>query len=733
MSFAVEDFLNKNSGISNNTTNHVIDLGQDGLGNPIKTTAGSAVVIVCPGGTPPAGQGFLTYGAVHVKPEVAADETSWTFTSGSAMSLPWVVEEVRNVDPVEPLDINRLHGGWTNVANNATLAVGPTGKSMSLGVAAYCVWWANHSSATTETASFDTFTNGFEEIAQVNPTSSVSSGTRALAVTRLLHDGTPQVFSTGATFRTSLGGLGMADLPCDVVVLRCADERVTRAYNNVLGFNWLTHWGGGEGNLPGGYPSGGAATGMLGGSTNISSPVVCGTNYLIASGVGRNGAPGLRWIPPSSGAMPPYIPIGNLSTRGAGYGGNFKAVNAPSGAGTVTVGGLAGQLGSTIAGLFYDCTTNKYGVQAGMSGTIVWQSGTCPVGADRYVELRVKTTTSTYRVEWRVEDSTGDMIEQTAATGAGTAGTNILYAIIGGSVETGVEFVYSHMYVSAAWSNYPVLPAVVLPALVDAAASPTIIGTTANFGVFNGSIAAWAAATARTYMRTAPPQLTGNRQAVMQTTTATGDYAEFTFAPPADDVTKSPVAVRSVFAACDGTGAGTGTLGLFGWDGTTETPLADAALSYDADSLVPGSATNPWWRCSMWQITSSWTWNLIRNLKGRMGKSNDATPDKGGGPWLLEILFRDALKLPAVRVTDPATDEEIIAQQYQHPETGGIQGIIVNVPTGRTAKVTWNRSGSIPSGADTSPQTVAAAVSPKTLKLWAETLDEITDLTLEFV
>jgi hypothetical protein len=592
---SADDFVHENSGVVTTPgTSCVVSLaGAD------STTAGNTVIVLLTSGTgvtPPAGfvQDKLVGVNLYVfrKSEVAAGETSWTFTTGGNDKFTWYVAELSGVDPVEPLEAS-ASGGLTGVANGGTLSTGTTPLNAGLNtvvLAAFAVDAAG-------TSSWSGYTNDLEEVADLG------SGTiYQLAVARKFVTGTTGTFSTTATLATSLSTPNAGAL---IVVYRAADSPIVAPLAMLAGFEGGTH---------GGINSHTGADSLM---SNAGAHVgTWGTSYLIQAGSARNSGYGLRVVQSGAGVR---VLIGNLNVQAASFGFDCRVVSAT---GSPVVAAVTSSAGSVFAQLLYDASATKFGVRAGTTGTVSWQSGTTALNTWAWVDLRLKINTTTWRVEWRLETGTDTYTDQVAAELTGQSGSFSFHCLQPGyNAAQTITADFDNACLSASYVAYPLTPHQVRLLTVDPAGTPTLSGTSTNFSVFtaNGTLAAWNAVNARNAVDEVPPTVSASADGVCQTAVAASDYIEFPMAAPtlaADEIISG---VRMLAAMWGGTGTGTGTVGIRSWDGTTETILIAASTSYDAGSPTVISSTVPRWQCALWPMRYGWSAAKLAAAELRFG------------------------------------------------------------------------------------------------------------------
>ncbi|HEY3142150.1 MAG TPA: hypothetical protein VGJ86_13525 [Acidimicrobiales bacterium] len=662
------DTIQENWGTANpgGTTSLVIPL--TGGNNPggVGTTAGNTIVLFLssPGTSVsaiPSGWGTDTAiaGALYAfrASEVAASQTSWTLTlaATSSVDFSFYVAELSGVDPVVPLEVSTSATGGSK-ANGGTLSTGTTALNAALNTVAFAVFAADSNVSST----WSGYTGAFEEVQEVT---TAAGSTRNLAVARKFTTVT-ETFESTATLATS--GSNSTTSEALLVVYRADGSPVVAPLTHLQGFEHGTD-GGGTG------PTNGAAA--LYGAALSGGAGTWGTSQLVQAGSARNGGYGFRVI--QSGAAA-YRRIGNVGAKAGSLGWNVRVVSAT---GSVVVNEIVNTSLTVVAQLLYDTSTSKYGVRCGTTGTTSWQSGTTATGTWVWVDLRLKINTTTWHADWRLETATDTYTDQAAAelTGQSAAGT-IGPLNAGANVAQTMTADYDDVVMSPYYTVYPLTAHQVRLLTVDVAGTPTLSGTSTNFSVFtaNGTLAAWNATNARDAVDEVPPTVSASADGVCQTAVAASDYIEFPMAAPtlADDEVIS--GVRMLTPMWGGTGTGTGTVGVRGWDDTAETILIPASVSYDAGSPTVVSATEPYWQCAMWAQANGWTATKLAAAALRFGFSTDATPDMGCDALYLEY---------ATRKTSARQLFGDLVSQEANPNTEGIRSVAVSPSGGYDASL----------------------------------------------
>jgi hypothetical protein len=605
----------------------------------------------------------------YTSPELTAGETSWnfTYTSAGSIAFSWYVAELSGIDPAVPLEVTASAGA--NIGDGGTASTGTTPQSAALDVVVFAVFEVQQA-AGTETQSWDSYTNGFEELVDIAPG---FAGAWQLAVARKSVSGQTGQFSSTATLATTASSSLVNAM---VVSYLAANSPIVAPLAHFLGFEWGTI---------GGANSATGVTNMMGAAlTNTTG--TWNTNYLIQAASDRASGYGLRV---ARSAVAAYVRAGNLAVKSASFGFNVRVVSAT---GTVVVAEVANDLGSVVrAQLLYDSATSQFGVRCGTTGTTSWQSGTTATNTWVWVDLRVKCTTTTWRAEWRLETGAGVYTDQAAAELTGQSAGNTFHVLhLGSATAHTVTADFDDVCLSAFYAAYPLGPHEVRLLTVDPAGTPTLSGTSSNFNVFtaNTTLAAWNATNARNAVDEVPPTISASADGVCQVNLAASDYIEFPMQNPtlaADEIISG---VRELAAMWGGTGTGTGTVGIRSWDGTTETTLIAASVSYDPGSPTAVSSTEPYWQCAMWPMPNGWTAAKLAAAALRFGFSTDATPDMGAHVLYLEYATRKATTTTVVGEAGGVTLESNV-----NPNTTGVRSLVTTTPSDQGTTLNWTDAG----------------------------------------
>jgi hypothetical protein len=697
-----DDFLWEATGFSASGTSVVVTHPDAG-----GTTAGTTVLIglytVATTVTFPAefaDVGYVVGSYAYVKSDVAAAETSWTFTLNTSTSAAWYMVELDNVSLADPFD--------GNAHANGTLADGATGSTgtLNLNAGSSGVAFAIFGAAkvgTTDVQSWSGYTNSFTERVDVAPPSGTAG--KQIAVAYKLYEGWSS-FETTATFATTAASASTYRL---MVLLRSADASINAPLHAFTGFEWGTTGGMASITNPP-FAPGASGTGVF------------DTSYSIQAGSARNGSYGLKI---ARSASIEYVSVGAMaSTNACAVGMNVKI---ESGSGTPVVACLAVSGGSGVDVLLvYDVANTKLGVQWA-TGSAVWQTGTTPLDVWCWVDIRARFNSSVWHIDWKVETGTDDGT-QTSPTDLteATPGTSAILQCGYSAVAHTITAHYDDVVASKIFAAYPLGPHVVR-LLVPETTGATVSGTSTNFQRFtaNGTLAN-VNGTEGALLDDIPPTISASSDGVVQVTAASSDYIEI----PMTTYTLAPneiiAGVRALASLWGGTGSGTGTLGFRGYDGLTETTFVAASTSFDPDSLTAVSATYPLWYHGQWSGAASgaWTQTRLNAAALRGGYSTDATPDMGFSAMYLEVAIREIYTSWTVhRLTsdeDPDVNAAVVTETL-HPYNSGVRTFSVsNDDPTRTAEFNYSISGT-----PQTPVVIAPTDPPVDVTVGAEAFGEV--------
>lgn len=649
MSLSDANVIQENSNTTTGTS-HVVTLGSG-------TTAGNTVLIYAfPSGFSAVPSGFVTDAGgggglvgVYRKSDVAAAETSWTFSTASSIDISWYVKEVSNLD-TEPLDVTSV-GSNGSLVNGSTLSTGTTAQNAGLSVMVDVIFG---SGGTGGTRAWSGYTNGFTEVADVSGTNN------GIAVATKYQDGTTTTFESTATLASSAGMSGVARL----VAYRAADAPLAAPLAYLTGYEWGTHGGMGQGGIANPHAS------------TLLPSGTWGTTYLVQSSSARNSGYGLRIAVSATTCS-----VGTPTFSGAAtmtFGFNVRVVSAT---------GVAVVAQATISGgnlrVVYDGSTNKFGLQWS-TNTPEYQSGTTATNTWVWIDVRCRVNSTSFHADWRIETGTNTYTDQTSPADFSATATTVAQIFLGAAGSSTLTADYDDFVVSRYYAAYPLGPHEVR-IMVPATTGASVVGTSTNFSKFtaNGTLAAWGS-DAGALLDEVPPTVSASSDGVVQTAVATSDYMEFPMSNPSLASDEVLGGVRSVISTWGGTGTGTGTLWLAVSDGTTETVVDSGVTAYDGDSLTAVSATYPIWRNKFIPApTGGWTPTAGNALVARVGKSSDATPDMGVSAVYLEYATRKAIDTVVHRLEDSTAVTTLRVNPYS---SAAVSYVTVNSDPTRSAR-----------------------------------------------
>jgi len=684
MPLEVDNIIQENSGGSSAAAATIVPT------LPVGTTAGNTLLVVLNGFTfsSTAPSGFVLdleiqrdLGASQRiqfwrKSNIGAGETSWTFTPTTSDNSAWYVAEVEGVDPYGPLDATAwVVGSGTVMANGATVSTGTSGQNRSLVTMALAAH-ATHQATGPDLGSWSGQTNGFEEVLEVASTAAGTSN-YGIAVSRMFVSGFTQTFECTGTW--AAGGTAVRGY-AGAVVYRAVDSPVINPLTWQMGFEHGTHFG----------IDSTITVGFHG--SNLLEAIVgtVGTDLTVASTSARDAGYGMRIV--QSGAAK-YISVGEIhlgtDSPGLAAGWNVKVVSST---GVVVLAEVAPFAGPS-AFVVYDTSTQKVGVRWDTGGTVSYQSGTTAPGAWAWVDLRVSGVKgATWHIDWRLETAPGVYTTQASpADLTGQSASTVSSMKWGGNVAQTVTQDVDDLCVSNIPGVYPLGPHKLRALKVDPAGTPSVVGTVADFSTFsnNTTLTAWNATTARDALDDLPPTISATSDGVCQDAADAAGYMQF----PMDTYVATPseaiTGVRMLAAMWGGTGANTGTLGIRGYDGTTETVLLPNDVFFDADSLTTPSATVPPWVAYMWNPVGGWTQAKLNAAALRVGFSSDATPDMGVHAIYLEVAIRPAI----VERVLSAEDDAFTVDLRMDPYSSASVSYLVTCPAGRAATFNYSIFG----------------------------------------
>jgi hypothetical protein len=710
VALSADNIVQKNKGFTDANASVVVTL-------PSGTTAGNAVLVflfstsgitagnVAAGFT--TGVAAVNTASFYYQTDMAAGETSWTFTTTSAVDSAWVAVEMSNIDIVDPYEVTALASGVT-LSTGATHSTGTTPTNYGLSTMQFACFGTYTSSVDKSWAGY---TNGFEEVDQI-----AADGTHAvgLAVAANYATGAPGTYECTATVTIASG---TSTCRGRLVVVREAGSPISAPLASLIGFEFGTHGGLAEDTI---HTSG--ANQIFGGGTQGTDVVVgtWGTQYAISASYARASDYGFR-ITTSAGTC--SAPLFEPTTAAPSYGMNVRVV---SGSGTPTVLTFRPTVGTDLL-LIYEVSSERFGLRWG-AGSVSWQTGTTPLNTWAWIELRVKVSATTHRADWWIE--TGDGLQTSPAYLTGMTSTSMSLSRMGSLTSQTATIDYDDVVVSSHYAAFPMGTHKVIALGVDTGGTATVSGTAANFKVFtaNGTLGAFDSAACLAALDERPPTVSAAADGLVQVTTAASDYVELpmqTYTLAADEVIAG---LRVVASMWSGAGAGAGHLQIKGWDGTTETilvPQTTTTLTWDAESPTALSSTRPLWMARMYKATPGvpWTQAQLNTMTLRMGYSTDATPTMGISAIYLEVAIRKTVPFVAHRLTDDEDPEvnAAVVTELLHPYSSGVRTYTVsNDDPTRTAVFNYSIGGT-----PQTPVVVAPSDPPVDVTVGAEAFGEV--------
>lgn len=666
MTLDASNIINDAVGTTASSTNHAVTLPATAAGNTIlvKISASSTVQDV----SAPTGTGWVldanASGTLQVwrLSNVAAGLTSWTFTTPGAGITAWYAAEVSGLDLDDPLDA--IKTAVNSLASGATQSMT---TPITVGRSTMAFASLNTSASGSDTHSWASWTNGFVERDDTG-----GAGLQGMATAVAFASDTQQ-HSTTATLTSTAGTSGVNGI---LVAYREAGTPIVTPLALMAGFEWGTHGGAGNG----------LTNGTLGIWASSLAPVgTWGTNYLIQASSARSSGYGLRIVQSGAAAYVRFgsgLPLTYIATVGM----NVRVV---SGTGVVVVAeaNTSGAGAGVCAQLVYDVSATKFGVRAGTTGTIQYQSGTTALSAWVWVDMRANTSGTTWKVDWRIETAANTYTDQTQATLAAQPFTNQADFRMGSNTAQTMTADFDDVVISLYSKPYPLGPHSIKVLKVDPAGTLTTAGVTTDFQTFtaNGTLAAWNATTARGAIDELPPTVSAAADGLAQTTLNAANWVEI----PMETYTlaaKEVIAGVRMYASTWATSAGGVVKAEYrGWQGSVETSLIASGSTYSPSQPTAYSATAPVWRVAMWPSTGGWTQAELDAAAIRFGFSTDISP--GISAVYLEV---------AIAKTKTVTLFGDMATAEVDPNRDGIVSIEVTAPsmgTGDTS-LTYEEAGS---------------------------------------
>jgi hypothetical protein len=535
-----------------------------------------------------------------------AGASSWLVGPGTGTStLAWWIAEVDGLDQEAAFDV-----AATSAADTDPQPSGTTGNNSAVDCIAFAVFG---SATTTEVApTWSGYSNGFVELAQ--SATGASAGSTNVSVAGAYAFPATQGPVSGTALQSGSTGQLTQGL---VVVYRAA---IAKSYFPIV--------------LASSFDFGTMAGQVSGGVSGLR-PADVSANATVTAAAAHTGGYGLRLT--AAGTIAQYgwtYPgaIQNGPNRGTCT--LAMRIRVNSATGTVVIARILEDNAGSEINLVYNASTNKLGTRFGTSGTVAYQGDTLPMSNWAHVELRFRGLLhpSTRWCEWMIgEVSQPEPTPAGASQGAGLVGLQF-----GFNVAQTCQVDYDDLRIGQLQGDYPLGEQAVIVLGVDGTATPTISGTTTNFQTFtaNGTMAAWNAATAVAAVDELPPTIGASADGVAQVAAAASDYMEFpmaTYTLQPDEVISG---VRVVVVGWAAGSPAAATIGVRGWDGTTETVLMAVQ-----NPAFTNSTTAPGWYAGMWETPGGWTQTKLDAACVRLGFSTDASPAIGAHAIYLEVVI----------------------------------------------------------------------------------------------
>jgi hypothetical protein len=664
---------------------------------------------------------------VFAKRNVTDGTQTWGLTPkkggvASARQVTWFIAEVTGVglDPLGTGDLSWYanKGGLPAGASDAT-SIDTFVSGSSSAVACYdtlslAVFAARSNDATVPT--FSGYTNDWLELANVGRTDSGVGFAMAVAYKPSLAIGYQ---STAATVSPT------SDLAADAVSLYADGAR------HVHTLQMMT--GGEFGNMTG-AALGSAAISTVAIFDSATANITCVTN------IKRTGNYALKYASSSAPANTVWCGAGVLGAlTGKLYDMTGRALPARLNIYFETsLPGVDVELATFEAGslanggrLTYRTASQKLELKLG-TGTAVLSDAVIAANQWIGVDLRYDPrclANAQHICDWQVDynanldDTTGSVL-QTQSVGAGTTAATLTKFRKGWTQSITATVYMDDLVVSRVWGAYPLGDLRLHPLKVDAAGTPTLVGTAANFKVFSsngGTLSTWTAAGTVNALRDVPPTIGSISDGLTQVTAAGSDYVEVPL--ETYDAAGNGEAIRGLgfYAAgwaASGTAAAIGLTpqdGRTGVDGAVGLPPSDHG--FDASALVwihlmHRAGANP---DAFYPIFQS----HLDAMALQAGFSLDTTPDAGWHCYLGEVATQPLTTWP---IGSGEADTFRLYGQFD-PVDSKIAGLIVTTPAGtRGATVQWAIRG-----VDQTPQYVAAG-QVQTFLTGAESVEDVTSV-----
>ncbi len=587
--------------------------------------------------------------AAIVSKQTSGGETSWTISLATGSRVDWVVHEREGLDGEFRVDV-------TDNSITNSLAHGNLGESSAYDGVAYALH-SSYISTGGVAPAIDSQTGGFAEFAEQNQNDGTIANVMAVSQKYLQQ---PTVNSSTAT-ATGVTPTRSVSLIC---VYAASGARRAADVDFCTGFEY------GAVSSPTNAPLAVNAlfTDFSGSPTIVSTSPRNGTYCLEISGTSN-----IQYVGWDSNVLG-----ATTSTKFQVERFCFMFVTSLPGA-DLQLFSMTGVTG------FYRSASQKIEIKKG-TGTAVLSDATVSANVWIGIDLRLDPRTTTHTVDWSVDYNANDAtaaVAQTQASGTGTALQAFTLRLGRETAGTGTVR-YDDVVHSRIPGHYPLGDMAVFRLNPDPAGTLTISGTTANFNTFtaNGTMAAWNAATALAAIDDMPPTIGASADGIAQITAAGSDYVIIpmeTYNLAANGYTARGVRLIVCGWAASGTAAG---LGIHGYNGT------DYTLFIQADAAFDNTAAQ--WVCAMVRTTGrpSWVQANLDALEARVGYSSDATPDVGIHAVIAELVCR---KSQTEDLFGSSGDLYVTAKR--DPDTLGLIGFTVEIPTGRSATVDYTVDG----------------------------------------
>lgn len=606
---------------------------------------------------------------------LAAGESSWNFTpvSGTAGPVRWTVWEIENVvSSATVTDILDVESGIPSITTSGTTAVDSTSLSSTYDGLAVSAHVSYNPSGTD---SWGSHTGGFVEVIE-GAQSNGGTGNVTLSLSALHVDQLGTYGATATCSRTLTGSnVGVAY----TMVINAADARHAA---NLRLIDGAEH----------GLITGNTVTGLA--NNKLAESATAGVS--VSATAARSGTYG--WLYSSTSAAcnsihyngTQLVPFSGVKSVWRLH---FRLPTLPGADAELWV--LRDIGAAALITLRFIDSSDKIGLKVG-SGTEVVSDSTITANQWVGVDIRADLLTTTHAVDWRIDynasltDTTGS-VAQTQATATGSANPTLGSIRRGWTTSITATMHFDDFAASAEGAHYPIGDLRVLPCKVDPAGTVTVSGTTTNFGVMtnNGTVAAWNATNARNAVDDIPPDLSATRDAAVAVLAHATDYIEFPIETV--DMAAQQVNVRGARAivclwAASATAA---TMRLSAAENGT---LISGAGTSEADPNADNTAT-PVWVQFMIRPSSGridWTQAKLDGLTLRFG-SNDATPDIGVDAFVVEVAV---IKAQPEVLFGEAASGEAYAEAHRDPDTQGLVGFTVTIPSGKSVTVDYEVDGS---------------------------------------